>query len=177
MKLTWFGGTTMRLHIGGAMLVIDADGAPAGIDRVELLSGADRQIALGDPGGLEAIDPAGWTPRKAPALIDAGESPEVEIYRVGETAIVVDATGEQPLLLVTGQVGRMGRWATNAVVVVLGAPAAIPDLAAQVLEQLAPRLIAVAAPDAAVEQVMLRLATRLDGTGFMALEAGLALEV
>jgi hypothetical protein len=175
MKLTWFGGATMRIHIGGKMLVIDAEGAPAGIDRTELLSGAEIVLSSADLVGVDVVEPAQWTPRKAAALIDETET-EVQVHRIG-SALVVDAVGEQPLLLVTGEVKRMGRWARNAVVVVLGAPEALPDRAANVLEQLGPKLIAVAGPEPAVEQVMLRVQNRLDGTGFMALEAGLALEV
>lgn len=177
MKLTWFGGTTMRVHIGGAMLVIDAAGAPAGIDRAELVSGADRQLSFGDMAGLEAIDPARWVPRKAPALIDESEMPAVAVYRAGETCILVDAVGEQPLLIVTGEIERMGRWAGNAVVVVAGASETLRELAANVLERLGPKLIAVAGPEEAVDEVILRVGQVLDGTGLMALEPGLALEV
>jgi hypothetical protein len=53
----------------------------------------------------------------------------------------------------------------------------LPELAANVLEALAPKLIAVAGPEAAVDAVILRVASLLDGTGLMALEPGLALEV
>ncbi|MEO8685228.1 MAG: hypothetical protein ABI414_10360 [Devosia sp.] len=176
MKLTWFGGTTMRIHIGGKMLVIDAEGAPAGIDRTELVSGADIVLSLAYLAGIDAVEPASWAPRKAGALIDEADMPDLLIHRLG-SALVVDAVGEQPLLLVTGEIERMGRWTWNAVAVVLGAPEALPDRAANVLERLSPKLIALAGPDGAVEQVMLRLQNRLEGTGFMALEAGLALEV
>ncbi|MDB5536858.1 MAG: hypothetical protein JWQ65_1733 [Devosia sp.] len=177
MKLTWFGGTTMRVHIGGAMLVIDAAGAPAGIDRTELVSGADRQVSFADLDGLDAIDPARWAPRKVPALIDESDLPAVAVYREGDTAILLDAVGEQPLLIVTGQIERMGRWAANGVVVVAGASEALPGLAANVLERLGPKLIAVAGPEAAVDAVILRVKDELHGTGLMALEPGLALEV
>ena len=177
MKLTWFGGTTMRVHIGGAMLVIDAEGAPAGIDRTELVSGADRRMSFGDLAALEAVDLARWAPRKAAALIDESEVPSVAVYRASETAILVDAVGEQPLLIVTGEIERMGRWAANAVVVAAGAPEALPELARNVLERLGPKLIAVAGPEEAVDAVILRVKDLLDGTGLMALEPGLALEV
>ena len=176
MKLTWFGGTTMRIHIGGKMLVIDAEGAPVGIDRTELASGADIVLSLADLASIDVVEPTGWTPRKAGALIDEAELPDLQIFRLG-TSLVVDALGERPLLLVTGEIEPMGRWAGNAVVAVMGAPEALPDIAANVLELLAPKLIAVAGPEAAVDQAMLRLQSRLDETGFMALEAGLALEV
>jgi hypothetical protein len=176
MKLTWFGGTTMRIHIGGKILVLDADGAPAGIDRTELVSGADIVLALAGLADIDAVEPASWTPRKAGALIDEVEAPEVLVHRLGPS-LVVDAVGERPLLLATHEVERMGRWTWGAVVVVVGAPEALPDIAANVLERLGPKLIAVAGPDTAVDQVILRIQNRLDGTGFMALEAGLALEV
>jgi hypothetical protein len=44
MKLTWFGADTVRVYIGGAILVLNADQAPATIDQAELLSGADQVI-------------------------------------------------------------------------------------------------------------------------------------
>ena len=176
MKLTWFGGTTMRVHIGGKMLVIDAEDAPAGIDQAELLSGADVQLRL-DDSALGRVDGATWTPRRAGALIDETGIPEVQVHAVGPAAVVVDAIGEQPLLLVSGEVERLGRWSGNAVAVVMGDPAGLPELAANVLERLGPKLIAIAAPEDAVDRAIVRVRDRLDGTGLVALEAGLAVEV
>ena len=176
MKLTWFGGTTMRAHIGGEMLVIDAAGAPAGIDRAELVSGADRLVSFGGLAVLKSVDPTGWTPRRAPALIDEAEVPSVAVYCAG-WAILIDAVGERPLLLINREVERMGRWAGNAVVVLMGSAEALPGLAENVLERLAPKLMAVAGTEEAVDQVILRVGSLLDGTGLMALEPGLALEV
>ncbi|WP_375450873.1 hypothetical protein [uncultured Devosia sp.] len=175
MKLTWFGGTTMRVHIGGKMLVIDGAGAPEGVEPAELLSGADSVVAL-DDGGLGQVA-ANWMPRRVGALLDAGDDTEVQMHRIGAGAIVVDAIGEQPLLLVTGAVEPIGRWTGNAVVVVMGAPETLPELAATVLERLRPKLIAVAGPEAAAEQVIALIGTSLDGTGLVSLEPGLALEV
>jgi hypothetical protein len=177
MKLTWFGGTTMRVHIGGAMLVIDAEGAPAGIDRMELVSGADRLVAFAGLDGLEAVDPAAWAPRRAQALIDETEAPQVMAYRAGASAIVLDAVGEPPLLILSDGIERAGRWAANAVVVVTGTAETLPGLVADVLERLGPKLIAVAGSEDALDAVILRVQGSLDGTGLMALEPGLALEV
>jgi hypothetical protein len=177
MKLTWFGGTTMRVHIGGAMLVVDAEGAPAGIDRTELVSGADRLVSFAELDGLEAVDLAAWAPRRAQALIDEAELPPVAAYRAGSGAIVVEAVGEPPLLILSEGIDRAGRWAANAVVVVTGTAEMLPQLAADVLERLGPKLIAVAGTEDAVDAVILRVQGALDGTGLMALEPGLALEV
>ena len=49
MKLTWFGGTALRVYIGGDIVVVDADAAPQGIDRGELLAGADKIAGPGHP--------------------------------------------------------------------------------------------------------------------------------
>jgi len=47
MKLTWFGGTTLRVYVGGEIVVIDAGGAADGIDHGELVAGANHLVALG----------------------------------------------------------------------------------------------------------------------------------
>lgn len=43
MKLTWFGGTTLRIYIGGQILVADAPP-----DAGEIISGADRLFQMSD---------------------------------------------------------------------------------------------------------------------------------
>ena len=176
MKLTWFGGTTIRIHIGGAILVADAEGAPEGIDRAELVSGADLVFATG--GGLAAVDAGKWRPRQAArAIDDDGTLEPVEVWAVGEGAVLVDAVGEPPLLLVNGQVPRLGRWAGEAVVVLFGDGAAMAGLGEALLDTAGPRLIALAGTEEAVDVAIAALRGRLDGTGLMALEAGLAVEV
>ena len=174
MKLTWFGGTTLRLHIGGRMLVVDAEGAPDWIDQTELLSGADRSFGLSDD--LPQIDPQRFQPRKVGALIEMGEElPDVLVHRAGPKAVLVEAVGESPLLLVTGAAEGFGRWARDAVVVIAGRQ--IEATARTVMDEIGPRLIAIAGPDASVDAVIDALRDQLDGTGLMALEPGLALEV
>jgi len=174
MKLTWFGGTTFRIHIGGKMLVVDADGAPGGIDRTELVSGADQVFSLAD--ALPQIDPARWQPRKVAALLDEGaDLPDVLVHRAGQNAVLVEAVGEAPLLIATGPVGETGRWGREAVVVVAGADQ--PATAVSVVNEIGPRLIAVAGGDRVVEEVIGRVAELLDGTGLMALEPALAIEI
>lgn len=177
MKLTWFGGKTIRIHIGGAILVVDPDGAPAGIDAAELVSGADRVIA-GFGAGLPSADGAGWRTRPVPRLLDEGEElPAVETLSLGAGAVLVDAIGEAPLLLVNGAVPALGRWAETAVVVLFGDGPQLVTLGRTVLEERAPRLLALAGTEAAVDLVVPALRDVLDGTGLVALEAGLAVEV
>jgi hypothetical protein len=177
MKLTWFGGTTIRVHIGGAILVVDAEGAPGGIDAAELVSGAD--VVIGGFGAeLRSVDAARWKPRRPPRLLDEGaELPAVEAWLAGPGAVLVDAVGEPPLLLVAGDLPVLGRWADGAVVVLFGDGAVLERLGGVVLDEAPPRLLALAGDEAAMDVAIPALRDRLDGTGLVALEAGMALEI
>ena len=177
MKLTWFGGTTVRIYIGGMIVVLDAAAAPAGIDAAELVGGADSVVA--DFGtGLPGIDAAMWRAQKPGRLLDEGAAmPPVACWAAGKDAVLVEAVGEAPLLLVRGTVPALGRWADGAVVVVFGDGAALRAIGGTVLAQRAPRLLALAGDEAAVDLAIPALAGSLDGTSLVALEAGLALEI
>ena len=177
MKLTWFGGTTIRIHIGGAILVVDADGAPAGIDATELVSGADSVIA-GFGAALAKVDTARWKPRRPTRLLDKGEQlPPVEAWSAGAGCLLVDAVGEPPLLLVAGEVPVLGRWADGAVVVLFGDGAQLEALGRALLDESPPRLLVLAGEEDAVDLAIPALRDRLDGAGLVALHARLALEV
>lgn len=173
MKLTWFGGTTLRLHIGGRVIVIDAEDAPDWVDRTELVSGADRVARLDED--FPAAEARRWQPRKVAALIAESGLPDVLLHRLGEGAVLVESVGERPLVIATGAVPESGRWGAEAVVVVAGRQ---PErVAAEALEAMAPRLLVVAAGDAAVDRVIAAVRDRLDGTGLMALEPAMAVEL
>jgi hypothetical protein len=177
MKLTWFGGTTVRIHIGGQIVVVDAAGAPAGIDAAELVSGADHIVPdLGR--ALSAVDTAGWKPRKPVRLLDEepGET-SADCWSAGPGAMLIDAVGEPPLLLVAEAVPALGRWADGAVIALFGDGAALVGLGQAVLSARAPRVIMLAGDEAAVDVAIAGLRDQLDGTALLALEAGLALEV
>lgn len=177
MKLTWFGGTTIRIHIGGAILVVDAEHAPAGIDPAELVSGAD--VVVRDFGAeLPAIDAALWKPRKAPRLLDDGGTlPAIDVARAGRRALLVGAVGEAPLLLLAGEVPPLGRWAEGAVIALFGNATGLTRLGHGVLADRPPRLLALAGDEAAIDAAIGALRAELDGTGLVSLEAGLALEI
>lgn len=172
MKLTWFGGTAIRIHIGGRMLVGDP-GRAQGVDRTELVSGADGTFALAElTEAAPPLAPLSWQPRHAPtALADETVADPVKLLRLGD-AILVDAIGEPPLLLLTSAPPSAGRWSRDAIVVVFGDAA----LAAAALD-LAPRMIVLAAPETVVEAAFHALRDRLGGTALVALEPALALEV
>src|SRR5690606_36578485 len=117
MKLTWFGGNTFRLHIGGAIVVIGAQNAPAHIDRNELLGGADHSVELGT--NLPLADGAHWKRRPAQRLLDAGDGERpVELWSLGAGNLLIDADGEAPIALFSEAAGEMGRWAEKAVLVI-----------------------------------------------------------
>ncbi len=172
MKLTWFGGTTFRIHAGGQVLVVDAEGAPGGIDRTELVSGADRVFGLAD-----ALPEAGprWTPRKVGALIDDAGLPEVLAFRLSDNSVLIEAVGEAPLVIATGDVPEAGRWGKEAVVIVAGKD--LPGTARSAINEIGPRLLALAGGEHAVEATIEAVRDLLDGTGLMAMEPVLALEV
>ncbi|MFN3402284.1 MAG: hypothetical protein ACK4Z4_18240, partial [Ferrovibrio sp.] len=177
MKLTWFGGTTIRIHIGGAILVVDAAAAPAGIDAAELVSGADRVLA--DFGAdLPVVDASAWKPRQPMRLLDEAEGPPaVEAWSVGAGSLLIDAAGEPPLLLVAGGMPVLGRWAEGAVVTLFGGGERLSALGQTLLDDRPPRLLALAGDETAIDLAISTLRGRLDGTGLVALEARLALEI
>lgn len=177
MKLTWFGGTTIRIHTGGEMLVADAELAPAGVDRAELISGADRVFRLIADPAIDLIDPAKWRPRSAPRAIDEESPQPVELHRIAIGALLVDAPGEPPLVLVgDGQPPDFARWADGAVVVLFGSGEMPAALGRSLLHSARPRLLVLAADDG-VDQIIEALRGHLDGAALVALEPGLALEV
>jgi hypothetical protein len=175
MKLTWFGGTTLRMHIGGRILLADPAGI-SGVSEAELVSGADIVFRLRD--ALPELRPEDWRPRRSmPVLNERGPS-DVALYRAAPGAVLVDAVGEPPLVMATAPLWLQARWTSEAAVVVFGSSTAdVPEIAASVLDAMVPRLIAVAAPEGAVDAVIAAIGDRLEGTGLFALEPGMALEV
>jgi len=171
MKLIWFSGSTIRIHIGGRILVADPVGI-SGVDREELVSGADLVFFIDEAG--EAVDPALWQPRRVAAMIDADEVPEVLVHGIAGGALIA-AAGEPPLVLLREPMQRAGRWVRDAVIVMFGDEA--DAIAAQVLDENGPHLIALAAPEAVVDRAVGALRGRVGDTLLMALEPGMALEV
>jgi hypothetical protein len=179
MKLTWFGGTTIRLHIGGAILVANAELAPEGIDPGELVSGADRTFSLISPdASLTAVDPAKWRKRRPGKLIDEeDELPDVDVFSIGDAAVLIDAVGEPAVVLLAGsEPPAFGRWADDAVIVLCGGGEDLVTTGTVLLDVARPRLIAIAADEQTLDLTIDELREHLDGVALMSLEPGLALE-
>jgi hypothetical protein len=180
MKLTWFADTTLRIHIGGEILVCDAEKAPAFVDRRELVSGADRLFTLSpDDSALPVADPVKWRPRAAPKFVDEPTTAlEVIVSRIGTGAVLIDAIGESPLLLLaSAPPPRLGRWLNDAVVVLFGRGEAIVAAGSELLEMAQPRLLVLASDETSVDRAIADLRGHLEGTALVALEPALALEV
>ena len=172
MKLTWFGGTALRVYVGGQIVVVDPDAAPAAVDRGELLAGADRVVA-GE--ALPSVDPASWRAKPMPRLME--EVPAAEVARLDE-ALLVAAAGEPALVILgNGALPRFGRWAEGAVIVLTSAREAVVAEITALLDVAQPRLIALAVDSETLDRVVDEIAEHLDGTGLTSLEPGLAVEV
>ena len=173
MKLTWFAQSCFRLHVGGAVIVVDPHGAPQGIDSEELVSGADEIVTLGDA-GLAAFDMYGWAPRKPKSFIDSEAEAPLTLYRFGQKGLFVDPPGDDPVILTDGG-GDWGRFADGAVIVLFGPAAALPDRLSRIVQAARPKLVAIATGDLD-ETVFSALATSAAGTNVQVLEPALALE-
>jgi hypothetical protein len=177
MKLTWFAGATIRIHIGGQVLVAEPERAPGWVDRRELVAGADRVFALADA-DIPAVDPEKWRRKRPVRPLDEAGPPAVEIVRLAADILLVDAPGEPALVLVGApDLPPIGRWADDAVIVLFGAGEAIIAAATVLLDIAEPRLLALAADEAALDLAVAELREHLDGTALISLEPGLAVEV
>lgn len=172
MKLTWFSKTAFRFHLGGHIVVVDPHKAPGQIDVTELVSGADYVVRLDD--GCSPANGRTWTARPAQRFLDADEEPRaIELWTLGHGSLLIDADDERPLLVLEGTVPDLGRWASKAVIILCGD---LGKQATQLLDQVAPHLIGLAGSDADVDVTFDALRDKLDGTGLVALEPGLAVE-
>ncbi|MEO6396714.1 MAG: hypothetical protein ABIO40_12485 [Devosia sp.] len=177
MKLTWFGSTTLRVHIGGKILVVDSDRAPTGVDRAELRAGADRALNLAG-GELHQIEAKSWRP---PVVRPLGEAQDLQVLSLGPSTLLVWAPGEPPLLVANvAELPHLGRWAGDAVFVLFGERGAQLAEMLQALEPGRPKVLALAANEATLDELFEKLAALDDaanGLRIVALEPGLALEV
>jgi hypothetical protein len=177
MKLTWLGGTAIRLHIGGKVLVADPGTAPADIEQSEITSGADRIFSLADADAeVPVVDPASWRRRQPLRPLDAGSDAGPELVGISG-GVLVDAAGEPPVaLLLAGSMPPPGRWLDGAVAVLLGTGATTTAGGLALLVVARPRLLALALDEQEAEEAIRALRPQLDGCALVVLEPGMALE-
>ena len=175
MKITWFGGTALRIYAAGNIVVVDAEAVPAGVDRVELIAGADQVVSLQDI-PLRSVDLGDWRRQPAGRAIDDVPVPAQLLSSLPGT-FLLDAPGEPALLVADApRLPALGRWIDGMVVVLFGQRGML-QAESLVVGGARPRLIVLAADDSTVDEAISRLADRLRDVGFAALEPGLALEV
>jgi len=177
MKLTWFGGTAVRVHAGGSILVIDPQTAAAPVRLTEMASGADLVLRSDDP-DLPVLDQERWRPQRRGRLLDAAGSPPVELFRWGKNSILIAAAAEPQLgLLAPNDTVPDGRWAEDAVLVMFGLP--FVWIEGGLLERLRPRLLALAMPDEKLDAALDALRPHLaeGDIGLVTLEPEMAVEL
>lgn len=176
MRLTWFGGSTFRLYLGGRIIVTSPDRAPAGVEHAELVAAADHLIDLEDGiSEFEVIDPERWHPRRPKRLVDQSGETIVELFAVGDEGLIVDEAEEGPVIIAPAGLKAWGRFADDAVVVVYGVPEAVTRGVNALAMVARPKLIALAAEGLTDDQFA-RTASAAGASPVQVLERGLALE-
>lgn len=176
MKITWFGGGTFRLYVGGRIVVTDPRDAPAGVEAAELTAAADEVVALaGGASGLPQLDPDAFPARRRLRPLDEPDAAEARLFALGGVGLAIDDPGEAPLILAPGGVPAWGPFADEAVVVLFGDAAAVADGAGTLLSTARPRLVALAA-EGMSDARFAALAATAGRTPMQVLEAGLAVE-
>jgi hypothetical protein len=180
MKLTWFGGTTLRVYVGGEIVVVDPDTAPAGVSQQELRSGADRVVSLRDPN--PRIDPERWTVPRPSRPMDNPRP--LEVMSIGLDTCLISGESDPPLLILNvTDLPRFGHWVDGAVIVLFGEKGAALVADIVVLDLAKPKHLVLAAENETIERLFDRVdATDLDDSfwrdhSFSSLEPGLAVEV
>lgn len=178
MKITWFAGQTVRIHIGGQIVVTEPRSFLAGVDGEELLAGADRRIEL-DNQALAPLDTKNWRKRRPQRLIDEADTgPGLDVWRLGERCVMIEAPEEPQVIICDVRHGQdWGRWADGSVVMLCGPVGNCAVEGRGLLDMARPRLIALACPDEQPGDAIEALRPLLAGAALLVLEAGLAVEV
>lgn len=178
MKITWFADMTFRIQIAGRIVVTHVDGAPEGIDRTELIAGAQTVVST-QSSDLAPFDPTEWRPRRRPRLIDEEEGDEgLDLYRFGARGLVAYSVDEGLLVLEDAGAGaQWNRFADNCVAVLSGSGAQCAAHGTALLDIARPRLIALAIYDGEVDLAFDTLAPKLGQASLIVLEPTMAVEV
>jgi|TARA_A100001391_G_scaffold173091_1_gene134932 hypothetical protein len=178
MKITWFADMTFRIQIAGRIIVTHVEGTPQGIDRTELIAGAQTVISA-QSCDLGQFDPNAWHPRRRLRLIDEEAGDEgLDLYRFGARGLVAYSVDEGLLVLEDAGVGgQWNRFADNSVIVLAGSGAQCAAQGTALLDIARPRLIALAVDDGEVDSAFDTLVPRLGQASLIVLEPRLAVEV
>ncbi|WP_417581874.1 hypothetical protein [Pelagibacterium sp.] len=178
MKITWFADMTFRIQIAGRTIVTHAEEVPQGIDRSELIAGAQTVVST-PSSDLAQFDFLKWRPRRRTRLIDreAGEE-GLDLFGFGARGLLVYSVDEGVLVLDEASAGaQWDRFADNGVVVLAGSGTRCAAQGAALLHIARPRLIALAVNDSEIDIAFDALAAGLGQASLIVLEPNLAVEV
>lgn len=178
MKITWFADMTFRIQIAGRIIVTHVEGAPEGIDRTELIAGAQTVVST-QSSDLARFDPTEWRPRRRPRLIDEEAGDEgLDLYRFGARGLVAYSVDEGLLVLEdAGAEAQWNRFADKGVAVLSGSGAQCAAHGTALLDIARPLLIALAVDDGEIDTAFDALAPKLGQASLIVLESRLAVEV
>lgn len=178
MKITWFADMTFRIQIAGRIIVTHVEGAPAGVDHVELMAGAQTVIST-QSSVLDQFDPIQWRPRRRQRLIDEDTGDEgLDLYRFGPRGLVAYSVDEGMLVVEDAGAGtQWNRFADNGVAVLAGSGAQCAAHGTALLDIARPRLVALAVDDGEIDTAFVTIAPRLQQASLIVLEPRLAVEV
>lgn len=176
MKITWFGGSTFRLYIGGKIFVTDAERAPEGVSPHEVGAAADQRIDLSD-GIVEFpyLEVETWRRKKPLRLIDEPVEQIAALYTIEGEALFIDEPQEGPLIVAPGGQTAWGRFADDSVVVLHGRAEDIVAGVKSLLIAARPKLVAIAS-DGLSEGQFSELAAVCGDCALQVLEKGFAIE-
>jgi len=176
VKITWFGGATFRIYIGGKIFVTDAERAGGGVDRHEVAAGADEKISLSD-GMVEHpyLDVSEWRRTRARRPIDEPVETVAALFTISGEGLFIDEPQDGPLIVAPGGQTAWGHFADGAVAVLFGDPLGVEEGARSLLIAARPRLIALAAEGFSDAQFR-ALAKDCGDCALQVMEQGLALE-
>jgi len=176
MKITWFGGSTFRIYVGGKIFVTDHDRAPEGIDPHEVSAAADYKINLSD-GKIEFpyLDIESRKDQRPRRLIDVPQELIASLYTIEGEALFIDEPQEGPVVVAPGQQTAWGHFADNAVVVLHGKSEEVLEGAQSLLVAARPKLVAIAADGFSEDQLGV-LAKTCGNCALQVLEQGLPVE-
>lgn len=176
MKITWFGGITFRIYVGGKIFVTDHDRAPGGIDPHEVSAAADFKIDLSDGiNDFPFLDLESWKKQRPRRLLDMPEETVAALYTIEGEALFIDEPQEGPVIVAPGGQTAWGHFADNAIVVLYGEAQAILEGAQSLLIAARPKLIVIAA-DGFNDEQLSALSDACGGCAMQVLEQGFAIE-
>lgn len=168
MKLTWFGGCTFRIYLGGKIFAVTDGAGTTNVDAGELAAGVDASIVL-PATGLPEFVPDLLRPRR---MIDQPEGEGPGLFAFQHGVALIDPA-EPPLFLSDRRHVEWDRTVDAGIVVLVGADATANAI--RLFDAARPKLLALAVDEIGDDELA-AIAAHAGQTAVQVLEPGLALE-